>query len=257
MSITKAERAELFQRANLPKVEENKRDSIHSTASMMQLFITQIKNQNPMEENQDPTKMIAQLAQMSQVEHASKTNEKLDKVIELLKSSKQFEAASLLDKNIIAPGDNIKLDNFHIDRNDDKVNLKFDKIKGKIELPKIPVGEGQKAKRYSEVKLKITTLDKKEIATIKLGPQASGAVVPFELTKLENINLKNLSDQQLNAILSGKIKVKAQGISGNHPFEAQTHVGTKISSVAIDGQDYVVSGDGSKKIKVTDLNEIY
>ena len=238
-------------------IEKKKSEGLESRDTMMKLFLAQLKHQG-LDNVQDVTKMTTQLAQMSQVQQANVTNDKLDNIIDLLKSSKQFEAAALLDKKIIAPGDKIKFENCQVDNVDNKTNLTFDKIKGKIELPKLPLGMDKLPQKYTEVKLRVTTLDDREITTLKFGPQESAAKVPFEFTNLEGVLLEHLNDEQLNAVLSGDIKIQATGLSGGKTHEGKTYVGTKISSVLIDGKNYKVSGsNNSETVNITDLNEIY
>jgi flagellar hook assembly protein FlgD len=259
MIDNKVDNEALFKALNGKKNEPvaKRNGGLGDSQTMMKLFMTQIKCQDPMGDKQDPTAMITQLAQMTQVEEATKSNAKLDNIVELLKSSKQFEAASLLSKKIIAPSNTVKLDNCDIKTENGKTNLSFDKLRGKIELPAIASSTHEKPKNYDQVQLKISLFDGREVGSMLLGSQASGATVQFDINKLENINVAAMSEADLAMIHAGEFKVAGQGLFNGAWNNGVTSVGTKISSVLIDGKDFVVSGDGSSKVKISDLNEIY
>ena len=75
----------------------------------LQLFIAQLQHQNPLEP-QDPTEMLGQLAQMTQVEQAYNTSTALNNLLAAQNSSLALNSVSLIGKNVVALGDQVNFD---------------------------------------------------------------------------------------------------------------------------------------------------
>ena len=74
----------------------------------MKLFITQLKNQDPMNP-QDSSAMVTQMAQITQVEQSYNTNTNLKSLLDAVNSSSSMSAASFIGKTISAQGSQVNL----------------------------------------------------------------------------------------------------------------------------------------------------
>jgi len=74
----------------------------------MKLFVTQMKNQDPLAP-QDSSAMVAQLAQITQVEQSYNTNTSLKSLLDAVNSSSNMSAVSFIGKTISAPGSLVNL----------------------------------------------------------------------------------------------------------------------------------------------------
>jgi flagellar basal-body rod modification protein FlgD len=74
----------------------------------MKLFITQLKNQDPMNP-QDSSSMVTQMAQITQVEQSYNTNTNLKNLLDALNSSSSMSAVSFIGKTISAQGSQVNL----------------------------------------------------------------------------------------------------------------------------------------------------
>lgn len=72
----------------------------------LKLFITQLQNQDPLAP-QDPTEMLGQLAQLTQVEQAYNSTAALEKLLASQDSSLAMGAVSLIGKQVTADSDQI------------------------------------------------------------------------------------------------------------------------------------------------------
>ncbi|MDR3579078.1 MAG: FlgD immunoglobulin-like domain containing protein [Oryzomonas sp.] len=80
-----------------------------NTNDFLQLFIAQLQNQDPTAP-QDPSQMLSQLAQMSQLEQATDTNTNLQSLISAQNSATNLTSASLIGKGVAATGNSISFD---------------------------------------------------------------------------------------------------------------------------------------------------
>ena len=80
--------------------------------AFLQLLVTQLKNQNPLEP-QDNGEFVAQLAQFSSLEGITTLNTTVgglaNNLAGSLSSSQALQASSLVGRSVIAPGDNCLL----------------------------------------------------------------------------------------------------------------------------------------------------
>lgn len=79
-----------------------------SKDDFMKLFVTQMKNQDPLAP-QDSNAMVAQLAQMTQVEQSYNTNTNLKNMLDAINSSSSMSAVSFIGKSVMAQGNQIAL----------------------------------------------------------------------------------------------------------------------------------------------------
>lgn len=89
--------------------EEMKKSIGMNKDDFLQLFITQLQNQDPLNP-QDGTEFLSQLAQLTQVEQAYNTNTALEKLLAAQNDSMSLSAVSFIDKNVTAKGDSISFD---------------------------------------------------------------------------------------------------------------------------------------------------
>jgi len=83
-----------------------KKDTGLNKDDFLQLFITQLKNQDPLNP-QDSSQFVTQLAQMTQVEQAYNTNTNLQSLITAVNSSSSISATSFIGKTIMSSGNSI------------------------------------------------------------------------------------------------------------------------------------------------------
>lgn len=72
----------------------------------LQLFITQLKNQDPLNP-QDSSQFISQLAQLTQVEQAYNTNSNLQNLINVQNGSNNLASVSFLGNTVVAMGSKV------------------------------------------------------------------------------------------------------------------------------------------------------
>ncbi|BCX70049.1 MULTISPECIES: flagellar hook assembly protein FlgD [Pseudomonas] len=118
--------------------------------AFLQLLVTQLKNQNPLEP-QDNGAFVAQLAQFSSLEGITTLNSTVSGIAGNYNSSQALQASSLVGRSVIAPGDKAVVDTAK-------------SLNGTIAVPA----------SADPVSLKITDTDGKVIRTINLGSQQAG-----------------------------------------------------------------------------------
>ena len=74
----------------------------------MKLFVAQMKNQDPLAP-QDSSAMVAQLAQITQVEQSYNANTNLKSLLSAINSSSNMSAASFIGKTVMAQGSQVNL----------------------------------------------------------------------------------------------------------------------------------------------------
>lgn len=118
--------------------------------AFLQLLVTQLKNQNPLEP-QDNGEFVAQLAQFSSLEGITTLNDTVSGIAGNYNSSQALQASSLVGRSVIAPGDKAVVDTSK-------------SLSGTVVVPA----------STDPVKLKITDADGKTVRTIDLGSQQTG-----------------------------------------------------------------------------------
>ncbi|WP_392890823.1 flagellar hook assembly protein FlgD [Pseudomonas migulae] len=119
--------------------------------AFLQLLVTQLKNQNPLEP-QDNGEFVAQLAQFSSLEGITTLNDTVSGIAGNYNSSQALQASSLVGRSVIAPGDKAVVDTAK-------------SFNGSVSVPA----------SADPVTLKITDADGKVIRTIDMGSQKSGS----------------------------------------------------------------------------------
>jgi len=118
--------------------------------AFLQLLVTQLKNQNPLEP-QDNGEFVAQLAQFSSLEGITTLNETVSGIAGNYNSSQALQASSLVGRSVIAPGDKAVVDTSK-------------SLNGTVVVPAA----------VSSLTVKIMDKDGKTVRTIDLGSQKSG-----------------------------------------------------------------------------------
>ncbi|QAY89315.1 flagellar hook assembly protein FlgD [Pseudomonas sp. ACM7] len=118
--------------------------------AFLQLLVTQLKNQNPLEP-QDNGAFVAQLAQFSSLEGITTLNDTVSGLASNYNSSQALQASSLVGRSVIAPGGTAVVDTSK-------------SFSGTIAVPS----------SVDPVKVKITDADGKVVRTIDLGSEVAG-----------------------------------------------------------------------------------
>ncbi len=118
--------------------------------AFLQLLVTQLKNQNPLEP-QDNGAFVAQLAQFSSLEGITTLNSTVSGLASNYNSSQALQASSLVGRSVIAPGDKAVVDTTK-------------SLSGTVVVPS----------SVASATLKITDTDGKTVRTIDLGSQKAG-----------------------------------------------------------------------------------
>ncbi|RON32069.1 flagellar hook assembly protein FlgD [Pseudomonas brassicacearum] len=118
--------------------------------AFLQLLVTQLKNQNPLEP-QDNGAFVAQLAQFSSLEGITTLNDTVSGLASNYNSSQALQASSLVGRSVIAPGDKAVVDTSK-------------SFSGTLAVPA----------SVDPVQVKITDADGKVVRTINLGSQVAG-----------------------------------------------------------------------------------
>jgi flagellar basal-body rod modification protein FlgD len=118
--------------------------------AFLQLLVTQLKNQNPLEP-QDNGEFVAQLAQFSSLEGITSLNDTVTGLASNYNSSQALQASSLVGRSVIAPGDKAVVDTSK-------------SMTGSVVIPDSVAG----------ATLKISDKDGKTVRTIDLGSQSAG-----------------------------------------------------------------------------------
>ncbi|TFB34718.1 flagellar hook assembly protein FlgD [Pseudomonas sp. F01002] len=118
--------------------------------AFLQLLVTQLKNQNPLEP-QDNGAFVAQLAQFSSLEGITTLNDTVSGLASNYNSSQALQASSLVGRSVIAPGGTAVVDTSK-------------SFSGTIAVPA----------SVDPVKVKITDADGKVVRTIDMGSEVAG-----------------------------------------------------------------------------------
>ncbi|MBZ9785002.1 flagellar hook assembly protein FlgD [Pseudomonas sp. REP124] len=118
--------------------------------AFLQLLVTQLKNQNPLEP-QGNGEFVAQLAQFSSLEGITSLNDTVTGIAGAFGSSQALQASSLVGRSVIAPGDKAVVDTTK-------------GMTGSVVLPQ----------SVAETTVKITDKDGKTVRTLSLKDQPAG-----------------------------------------------------------------------------------
>lgn len=118
--------------------------------AFLQLLVTQLKNQNPLDP-QDNSEFVAQLAQFSSLEGITTLNDTVSGLATSYNSSQALQASSLVGRSVIAPGDKAVVDTSK-------------SLNGTVVVPS----------SVSSVAVKIVDKDGKTVRTLDLGSQNAG-----------------------------------------------------------------------------------
>lgn len=123
-----------------------------SSNDFMKLFITQLQNQDPTAP-QDASQMVAQMAQLAQVEQAYNTNTNLQSILNAVNGSAGMSAVSFIGKTVAAQGSQISLAagsqpqlNFNLTSAASRVQVAIQDVSGRtvrtLTAGNVPAGDG-------------------------------------------------------------------------------------------------------------------
>jgi flagellar basal-body rod modification protein FlgD len=179
----------------------------------LNLFITQLKNQDPMNP-MDGTQFIGQLAQLTQVEQAYNTNSNLEKLIGMMNDSSAMSAVSYVGKEISAAGSEVAL------TSGGETSLSY-------VLPQ----------QAEQVVVKITDSSGSTVRTLTQGQTAAGA---------SSLVWDGKNDAG-TALPSGTYTFAVKGVdSSGNTFTCDTRTGGKVDGVSFAGSAPVLMVGGLK-----------
>lgn len=191
--------------------------------AFMHLLVTQLKNQNPLDP-QDNTAFVAQLAQFSSLEGITSLNSTVNGLAGSLQSSQALQASALVGRSVAVETDNAALP-------------AGGHVAGWIELPQSTSG------------LLMNVYDSKNtlVFTKELGPQAAGDL-PFAWDGTAT------NGTQLPA---GTYRFEALTKDGGKSTAQATYLGANVNSVTIGAnQEVILNVQGLGAIALSEVKEI-
>ncbi|MBO3275799.1 flagellar hook assembly protein FlgD [Pseudomonas schmalbachii] len=183
--------------------------------SFLQLLVTQMNNQNPLEP-QDNTAFVSQLAQFSSLESMQNLDGTLGSFYSSFQSSQALQASSLVGRSVIVASDKAQLESGAT-------------LDGSLAMPMS--GDGVQVKIYDDSGELVRTID--------LGTQKGG-----------NVDFKwDGKDEDGNFVASGTYKFKASGSFGGTNIDLATYLPATVNSVTLgqngEGMTLNLAGIGS------------
>lgn len=206
----------------LPTQTNNKPDS--SRTDFLQLFVTQLKNQNPLEPEKGAD-FLAQLAQFSTVEGIKNMEESLTKVTSAMSSSQALQATSLVGKQV-----EILSDTAHYQSGRT--------VNGSIEVPGYT----------NNVVLEIKDANGNIVRTFNFNAQSTGEL-PFKWDGL---------DDNGAPVENGAYQIHARGQYDGVDNQLSTYVLSPVESVSINknGQPLTIHVEGVGQISLDQVKRI-
>jgi flagellar basal-body rod modification protein FlgD len=225
MAISQVESTSLYSELGLGKKQDDKKtgDDELGKDAFLELMITQMKNQNPLEP-QGNAEFVAQLAQFSSLEGITNLNETVTKLAGGFQSSQALQASSLVGRTV-----KIETDKAYLPEGGH--------VYGTVDLP------------YSTSGVRINVYnDKKELVFQEdLGAQEAGEVVFAWDGKLEDGT----------TLAAGRYTFEAIATHDGKPQQVGTYLGANVNSVTI-GTDQQVTLNiaGAGPVALTEVKEI-
>jgi len=207
-----------LSRNNEAKVEPTKQDQF------MQLLIAQLKNQDPLEPQENGA-FLSQLAQFETAAGAAELQESFDKFSANMQSSSALQASSLVGRSVLAPGGIAQLETGQ-------------NVSGHIEL----------GASTTNLMIEITDAAGQLVKTIPMGTQAAGEVgFTWDGT-----------DQDGNSLPPGGYRIRATADVGSEQIAQEVLVSAKVDSVTIgqNGQGMKLNLAGMGSIDFSAVKEI-
>jgi flagellar basal-body rod modification protein FlgD len=207
---------------NTPTQVNKKEDS--QSADFLQLFVTQLKNQDPLEPEKGAD-FLAQLAQFSTVEGIKNMEQSLTNVASALSSSQALQATSLVGKKVEVLTNQAMLSN-------------GEAIRGSMVL----------TERMDNLRMEIRNANGEVVKTYEYGSQAKGDFA-FSWDGLD-------SDGQ--AVAPGKYTLTAMGSVLGKETPLNTYVASNVESVSINknGQALGINITGLGQVSINDVKTI-
>ena len=225
MAVSDVSAKNLYTELGLGKKEEEKKagsDELGKDA-FLELMITQMKNQNPLEP-QGNSEFVAQLAQFSSLEGITNLNKTVETLAGGLQSSQALQASALVGRTVKVESETAYL-------------AKDNYIYGTVDLP------------YSTSGLRINVYDSKGELVFQedMGDQAAGEVVFAWDGKLENGT----------TVEPGTYKFEAIATHDGKPEQVTTYLSANVNSVTIGANQAIelnISGHGP--MSINEIKEI-
>ena len=191
--------------------------------AFLQLLITQLKNQNPLDP-QDNTAFVAQLAQFSSLQGIQNLNDTVSSLATNLQSSQALQASALVGRSVTVEGDEASY-------------TQGGYVQGSVELPE----------STANLQLNIYDSSNQLVFTKDLGPQEAGDL-PFAWDG---------SATDGTQLSSGTYRFEALARDGNTSTALTTYMGANVNSVTIGAnQDVILNVDGIGPISLSEVKEI-
>jgi flagellar basal-body rod modification protein FlgD len=201
----------------------SKNDALGKDA-FLQLLVTQMKNQNPLEP-QDNGEFVAQLAQFSSLESMQNLTGTVDNIAGLYQSSQALQASSLVGRSVIVNGGSTTVDT----------------AKGMVGTVVVPSPS-------TATSVKIYDAQGNEVKTVDLGSQAAGNASFAWDGKNEAGEV--LPAGNYSFVASGSLEGKATGLA--------TYLPATVNSVTtgVNGAEMVLNLAGGQSINLSQVKTI-
>jgi flagellar basal-body rod modification protein FlgD len=223
VSSSTADSAEILAALNKKNATTANKEQTLGQDSFLKLLITQLKNQNPLDP-QDNTAFVAQLAQFSSLQGIQTLNSTVTGLAGGLQSSQALQASALVGRTVSVEST--------------KANyVEKGAVYGAIDLKK----------STSNLTLNIYDKTDKLVFTKALGPQDAGEL-PFgwDGTRTDGTQLP-----------TGTYRFEALATEGGKSTAQTTYLGANVNSVTIGAnQAVILNVDGVGQVALSDVKEI-
>jgi len=221
-------------RENAIQSTEEVDDNELGQSAFLQLMITQMENQNPLEP-QENSEFVAQLAQFSSVEGLDKLNNNFDSFASNFISNQALQASSLVGSSVAVKGNTAILE-------------EGDFVGGSITL----------TESTGDLSLSIYSDQGELLEDIPLGAQAAGDLVfRWDGSRIE-VNGELLDWESENPIAAGNLSFQANSTQNNESENLELALTANVNSVTVDSNNQLIlnlAGIGSVSINdVTQFN---
>lgn len=205
------------------ELEQTKDSNELGQEDFMQLLISQLSNQNPLEP-EDPGAFLGQLAQFGTVDGIGKLNTTIDSLASSFQSSQALEATMLVGRSVMVDSNQLYLQ--------PGVPSKLG-----IELPST----------VSELKLSIEDASGNLVREIPIGSKGAG---------IHHVTWDGLDDSG-NALPAGEYRMRATAVQGDEEIAHNTLFAANVNSVTV-GQNgqFVLNLPELGKVRFDQVKEV-
>lgn len=188
----------------------------------MTLFLAQLQNQDPLNP-MDNAEMTTQLAQMNMVSGIESLNATMQTLLGSYDESLSLQAANLIGKNVLVPGQNIVLTE--------------DGAVGGVQLD----GPADK------VEIVISTADGVEVTRQSLGQQDAGPIA----------FVWDGTDAQGNPLPTGNYKISVEASLGGSPVTSSTLQAGTVSALTRGSEGFLIEIAGIGSVSLDDVKQVF